>query len=228
MKQTSITKLSEVYNNLKNLYDGKQIAHDYKSLANLIQDVIRAEAITKPKGSKFDIYNYVCKDDFRPMMCGVYHEDGWRIASDAHVLFAEKFEYPEEFEGKSLLKDGHFIEQGKYPKWRSVIPDGKEYVPYEFDVQKFYDWLEEKRAAWKTEYGKGIKFGYYWRVCIGPALLKAELFDKLVTAMTQICATQLFVKDPRSAVYAKTDKGVVLLMPTIQSNTDDSNVVTLA
>lgn len=228
MKQTSITKLSEVYNNLKDLYDGKQIAHDYKSLANLIQDVIRAEAITKPKGCKFDIYNYVSKDNYRRMLCGVYHEDGWRIASDAHVLFAEKFEYPEEFEGKSLLKDGRFIEQGEYPKWRSVIPDGKEYVPYEFDVQKFYDWLEEKRAAWKTENGEGIKFGYYWRVRIGPAILKAEFFDKLVTAMTHLCATQLFVKDHRSAVYAKTDKGVVLLMPVIQSPTDYSDVVTLA
>lgn len=227
MKQTSIKKLSEVYNSLNALYNGESVQHDYKDLANLIQDVIRAEATTKVKGSKFNIYNYVSKDEYRPQMCGVYHNEGWRVASDAHILFAEECEYPAEYEGKTLLKDGSFAEGGKYPQWRSAVPSGDGYKPYEFDTQKFYDWVEQKRAAYKTETGKGIKFDGLWRVQIGPCLLNAAFFDKLVAAMNYLGATQLFVKESRRAVYAKTDKGLVLLMPALR-DVGDIDVLTLA
>ena len=227
MKQTSIKKLSEVYNSLNALYNGESVQHDYKDLANLIQDVIRAEATTKVKGSKFNIYDYVSKDEYRPQMCGVYHDQGYRVACDAHILFAEETEYPAEYEGKSLLKDGSFAEGGKYPQWRSVVPSGDGYKPYEFDSQKFYDWVEQKRAAFKTETGKGIKFGELWRVRIGLCLLKASMFDKLVAAMNYLGATQLFVQDAHRAVYAATDKGLVLLMPVI-ADVQDEDIVTLA
>lgn len=227
MQQTSIKKLSEVYNSLNALYNGESVQHDYKDLANLIQDVIRAEATTKVKGSKFDIYNYVSKEVRHPLLCGVYHDRGWRVASDTHILFAEDVAYRAEYEGKILLKDGSFAEGGKYPQWRSVIPDGEGYKPYEFDTQKFYDWIEQKRAAYKTETGKGIKFDGLWRVRIGTCLLNAALFDKLVAAMNHLGATQLFVKDARRPVYATTDKGLVLLMPVV-NDVDDEDIVTLA
>lgn len=228
MKQTSIKKLSEVYNSLNALYNGESVQHDYKDLANLIQDVIRAEATTKVKGSKFNIYDYVSKkDEYRPQMCGVYHNEGWRVACDAHILFAEECEYPAEYEGKTLLKDGSFVEEGKYPKWRSVIPNDEGYQPFEINAQTFYGWLEEKRAAFKTETGKGVKFDQLWRVRVGVCLLMAEKFDKLLTAMNYLGTTKLFVKEPRRAVYAKTDKGLVLLMPAL-SGVEDIDVLTLA
>lgn len=258
MKQTSITKLSEVYNNLKDLDDGKQIAHDYKSLANLIQEVIRAEAITKLKGSKFDIYNYACNDTLRPQMCGVFHDNGVRVASDSHIMVAINGDYPAEYEGRVILKDGSInaIEVSKwdpeakrsvivkhetawtdkdgckrpvYPNWRSIIPDGKDYEEYEFDAQKFYDWIEQKRTEWKTETGKGIKFASEWRVQVGPAQLKAEFFYKFITAMKELGATKILVKDARRTVYSKTDKGIVLLMPVLYDvNINTTNVLTLA
>lgn len=230
MKQTSITKLSEVYNNLNARYNGESYSYDDKYMADLIKEVIRAESIAKPKGSKFDIYNYVYRaDDLRPVMTGVFHDEGWRVASDTHLLFAEKAEYAEEFEHTILKKDGSFVEPATYPKWRCVLPRDDEdgYKPYEFDAQKFYDWLEEKRTQYKTEYGKGTKFAYSWRVSVGPACLKAELFDKIVTAMKYLGATQLYVKDARRAVYAKTDKGIILLMPVIQDGKEE-DILTLA
>lgn len=229
MQQTSIAKLSEVYNNLKDLYDGKTICHDYKSLANLIQEVIRAEASTPVKGSKFNIFNFA-HDDFnlRPVMCGVFHDEGWRVASDTHIMIALNEAYPEEYEHKILRKDGSFI-IGKYPNWRSIIPDGKDYEEYEFDVQKFYDWIEQKRTEWKTETGKGIKFAYQWRVQVGPAQLKAEFFYKFITAMKELGATKILVKDYRRTVYAKTDKGIVLLMPVLaDEKINATNILKLA
>lgn len=214
MQQTSITKLSEIYNALTN---PENTCHTNESLANLIQEVIRAEALTPVKGSKFDIFNFVYKDfNFRPVMCGVFHDEGWRVASDLHIMIALKETYPEEYEHKILRKDGSFV-IGKYPNWRSIIPDGKDYEEYEFDAQKFYDWLEQKRVERKAETGKGTKFDPLWRVEVGPARFNAELIDKLISAMKHIGATQLLIEDARHAAYAKTTKGLVLLMPVINA-----------
>jgi len=219
MKQTSITKLSEVYNNLNALYNGEKIAHDYKSLANLIQQVIRAEAMTDAKKGKFNIFNYVAKDNLRPVMNGVFHNEGFKVASDAHILVAIKEDYADDMEGKVLLPDGSFETSQVYPKWRSVIPKPDGYTAYQIDAQKFYDWLTERRTAYKTINGKGCKFQTEWCVKVGPAFFKAELFDRLLSAMDFCGATELNVGSARKAAYAKTDMGICLLMPLIESET---------
>lgn len=224
MKQTSIEKLSEVYNYIKGNSWKLTTA---EQAAAFIHDVIRAEASAPVKGSRFDIFNYVSKDALRPVMTGVYHEDGWRIASDLHIMIALNESYPEDYEHKILCKDGSFVKDGIYPKWRSILPDGKDYTAYEFDSQKFFDWLEQKRIERKTETGRGAKFAPEWKVKVGPCLLKAEFFDKVISAMKHIGATQLFVKDARRTVYAKTDKGTVLLMPVVTEE-EETNTVTLA
>lgn len=71
----------------------------------------------------------------------------------------------------------------------------------------------ERRAARKAATGKGRRFSDSWVVKVGPCYLKAEFFDKLLTAMERIGATELMVRDDRRTVYAKTDAGQVLLMP---------------
>lgn len=215
MKATSITKLSEVYNNLNALYNGKKIAHDYKSLADLIQQVIRAEATTEAKGGKFDYFKYV--ENRRPVMQCVFHDEGYKVASDAHILIAIKDNYPEEYEHKMLHADGSFEEYGTYPKWRSVIPKPDGYEPYKVDRKAFYDWLTEKRAEYKAETGKGKKFVSEWRYQVGPAQFQAELFDKLLTAMERIGTDVLMVKDARCSAYAQTEEGTALLMPVMMA-----------
>lgn len=214
MKQTSITKLSEVYNNLNALYNGEQIPHDYKSLADLIQQVIRAES-PEAKGGKFDYFKYVenSSNSIRPIMQCVFHDDGFKVASDAHILIAIKEDYPEELEHKLLHADGSFEDHGIYPKWRSVIPKPDGYEPYKVDRKAFYDWLTQKRSEYKAETGKGKKFMYEWRYQFGPAQFHAERFDKLLTAMERIGTDVLMLKDARCSAYAQTEEGTALLMP---------------
>lgn len=213
MKQTSINKLSEVYNNLNALYNGEEIAHDYKSLADLIQQVIRAEATTEAKAGKFDYFKYVDNTGIRPIMGCVFYDEGFKVASDAHILIAIKDNYPEDFEHKMLHADGSFEEYGTYPKWRFVIPKPDGYEPYKVDRKAFYDWLTQKRAEHKAETGKGIKFVNEWRYQVGPAQFQAERFDKLLTAMERIGTDVLMVKDARFSAYAQTEEGTALLMP---------------
>lgn len=144
MKQTSIDKISKVYVALQ--------GSEYAGLAELLQDVIRAEAMTPAKAGKFNIYNYVADDEIRPAMNGVFLNDGWKTASDSHILISIKEDYPAEYEGAVLLKDGSYVEtevavwdaesnkpvtiqhrtawvdkdgnnHHVYPKWESVIPN---------------------------------------------------------------------------------------------------------
>ncbi len=214
MKQTSITKLSEVYNNLNALYNGEKIAHDYKSLADLIQQVIRAEATTEAKAGKFDYFKYVEKSNsFRPIMQCVFHDEGYKVASDSHILIAIKEDYPEEYEHRLLNADGSFEEHGTYPKWRSVIPKPDGYEPYKVDRKAFYDWLTQKRSEYKAETGNGKKFVNEWHYQFGPARFLAERFDKLLTAMERIGTDVLMLKDARSTAYAQTEEGTALLLP---------------
>lgn len=219
MKQTSIEKLSEIYNGLKDL--------GIPRLLDLIKEVIRAETQVAVKGSKFNFYDYTGSEkDFRIVLSGVFHEEGWRVACDSHIMVALKEEYATELEGKIVEKDGSFVE-GKYPKWRSVVPDKTKMRPFEVDTQKFYDWVSERRTEWKTETGKGKKWDYQWAVRVGNAVLKAEYFDKVLTAMKEIGTTTLYVQDSRRVVLAETEKGLVILMPIVEPR-EEWKVLTLA
>lgn len=225
MKQTSITKLSEVYNSLNALYNSESIQHDYKSLADLIKEVIRAETSTPSKSAKFDFYNYVANDPYRPFMNGVFHDNGTKVASDAHILVAIKEDYPAELEGKTLLKDGSFVEaeHQHYPKWRSIMPtDYADRTQYKIDFDKFYKWLDEKRVEFKTVNGKGTKWQEHWAVQVGDARLKASFFDKLVSAMKFLGTDTIWVRDNRRPIAVKGDAGECILMPLIEGASADT------
>lgn len=219
MKQTSIEKLSEIYNGLKDL--------GFPRLIDLIKEVIRAETQVAVKGSKFNFYDYTGSEkNFRIVLSGVFHEEGWRVACDAHIMVALKDEYATELEGKIVKEDGSIVE-GHYPKWRSVVPDKTKMRPFEVDAQKFYDWVSERRIEWKAETGKGKKWVDAWAVQVGDAVLKAEYFDKVLTAMKEIGTTTLYVEDSRRAVLAETEKGLVILMPLMEPR-GELKVLTLA
>lgn len=168
MKQTSIDKINQVYVAIKD-------HEEFKMYAELLKDVIRAECMTPAKAGKFNIYNFVANDEIRPTMCGVYHDRGNKVASDSHILVAIKEDYPAEYEGKVILKDGSFVyieeyiwnsenritdtikhdtsyvdKDGHnhpiYPKWESIIPKTDEAVGY-----KPYTFDREKFFKWVDE-----------------------------------------------------------------------------
>lgn len=195
MKQTSINKLSEVYNALR---DPENARINNVQAAEMIQQVIRAEAMTPAKAGKFNIYNYVAKDEIHPAMNGVFLNDGWKTASDSHILISIKEEYDKEFEGRVMYKDGSF-----YNIHRRVKDENG-------------DWVDKLRTAWKTEHGKGIKWDGRWYCKVGPCVFQAELFSKLIEAMEYLGATEVLMGDSNRAAMVRSDKGVCILMPVMQ------------
>lgn len=201
--------------------------------------------MTPAKAGKFNLYNYVENSEIRPAMCGVFHDGGNKVACDSHILVAIKEDYPAEYEGAVLLKDGSYVEieetkwdkerkhhetikhrtsyvdqEGHdrriYPKWRDIIPNvgGGGYLPYKFDREKFYSWIDEKRTAHKAETGKGIKWSPNWLCKVGPCGFKAELFAKFIEAMDALGTDEVYLhEDGRRAALVQSDKGLCILMP---------------
>lgn len=175
MKQSSIDKLSRVYNFLCD-----ELRPD---MAELIKEVLRAEGSEKSDSLKFNIYNFVADPKCpRPQMTGVFYDGEWRVASDLHILIAEKGVWPEELQGKIVAQDGSFI-KGTYPKWQSILPKSlKDYEAHEIDITKVEATIKEYRLQYKAEYGKSKKWHNNWTINVDGTYFKAEFIWMLLTA----------------------------------------------
>ena len=178
---------------------------------------------------RFNIYNFCSDFHMKAALTGVFHDGGYKVASDAIVLAAIKSDYPEELEHHIVGRNGQDI-VAKYPLWQTCLPDGKDYKPYRIDPAQFESFLKERRAAWKARVGKGTKWGgYQWNVKVGPAYLRAHKFEIFLAGMREIGATEILVRDDRSTVYAKSEKGWVLISPIRYEGEENSPyTVTLA
>lgn len=106
---------------LQKMYE--RCTDDMVYFKELIEAIIRLESESTTK-SKFKIWDFVGSDTIRPAMCCVFHDSGFKVASDSHILIALKEEYAPELEGRLMKKDGVLLnEDTKYPKWRDVIPN---------------------------------------------------------------------------------------------------------
>ncbi len=103
------------------------------------------------KPSKFKLEDAVLKEknSTRPALTGIYHDSGYKVASDTNVLVALKEDYPMSAEGKVFVK-GKPIAQSNYPKWQILFNDKfeKSNIPVDFDK------LIEKLSTIKKNEGK--------------------------------------------------------------------------
>lgn len=158
----------------------------YSKLINEINEkianILRLESSTS--SSKFRWYDYTDnrKITIREQMTGIYHDNGYKVASDSHILIAMKELYPEEYEGKILKKDGSFVdEKYRYPYWINVIPlrnitKDRRYVDVKIDFDKW----KEIYNKYKAEKKIGLEWMY---VSLNNQFFAVELFNKLINFM---------------------------------------------
>lgn len=145
MKPESEKKLVDLINNLIFNDSMKHIVSELQSILVCEQNDIKI--------GKVDLYKFTSKDKWRAVLNGVYHDQGWRVASDGRIMVAVKQEYEESKEGKIIAKDGSVIE-GNYPKWRQVVPDvSEEWKTFKVDLKEITDLMREVKAHNKI-YGK--------------------------------------------------------------------------
>lgn len=153
-----------------------------KYLKDEFTRIIRIES-PQSSNPKFDLYKYAEKDDRRPAICGIFHNKGQKVVTNAHILIAKKEDYPEEYEGRILGKDGNFID-GKFPNYESLFPDLKKnaYTEHEVNFEAFADFVLQTKATAKLR-GSDTSFAF---VQIGGCYFKFQLFQLLVSYMKEI------------------------------------------
>lgn len=185
MKAESLKAMQELIASAN--YDCK----DENYVDYLKKEFARIIRIESPQSSnpKFDFYKYAAKKDSHPAMCGIFHDKGQKVASDSHILIAKKEDYPEEYEGKILGKDGNFIE-GKFPNYESVFPNLKKsaYTEHEVNFEAFADFVLQTKAEAKLR-GSDTSFAF---VEIGGCYFRLDLFQLLVSYMKEIGAKTIW------------------------------------
>ena len=113
-----------------------------------IANILRLESPTS--SSKFRWYDYTENDKkaIRKQMTGIYHDNGYKVASDSHILIAMKEQYPEEYEGKILKKDGSFVDE-KYKKYLEMFINSG--IDFSGNIYKEYEFIYDNEG--KTYHG---------------------------------------------------------------------------
>lgn len=159
-----------------------------KYLKDEFTRIIRIES-PKSSNPKFDFYKYAEQNGRHPVMCGIFHDKGQKVVSNAHILIAKKEDYPEEYEGRILGKDGKFID-GKFPNYESIFPDLKKnaYTEHEVNFEAFADFVLQTKATAKLR-GSDTSFAF---VQIGGCYFQFQLFQLLVSYMKEIGAKTIW------------------------------------
>ena len=172
------------------------------------------------KLGKLDLYKFVSDDNIRPSITGVYHEEGWRIATDGRILLAIKQDYSPELEGRIILKNGSLLDKElRYPRWRSVIPDVMdEWKTFRLDFAELSEVLREAKAhekVWKKSMGKHYSSSISLN---GEIWLRTSYLKLFATVMKECNITEISYKDNGRGIVVKNDTLQLLLMPVCHSD----------
>ena len=99
---------------------------DEADIKKLLSDFLRANTIAK--NEKFDLSKYIKnakEETTNKSLTGIYHENGFRIATNGYILCVVDDDYPAEYEGKIISPKGEIIDE-TYPQWQYVLPTEKE------------------------------------------------------------------------------------------------------
>lgn len=199
----------ESFKHLQKMY--QLCPEDMGYFKELIEAIIRIES---EKKSKFNIWNYTLVDNIRPALCGIFHDKGYKVATDCHILLALKEEYSEELEGRIMRKDGTFMEEGtRFPNWRDVIPNPElsKLIPVKIDFAKVLGFEADFNAKKKVSGSKYME-GYV-RVRENCSF-KLEYLVRMVKAMELIGTDVLMVnEDGKRAALAVGGESKCILMP---------------
>lgn len=223
MKPESLKELKDALSWLENIRDNEETKSSVEFAIKAINHAIYYET-PKPKG-KFDLRKWCSDDQLIPVMNGIYHDEGFQIASDGHVLCCIKADYDAELEHKIIGDNGDEID-GRYPNYKSVR--GTDYkLEYKIDTEKVYDALRQYKAAKKAAGKWGdvpmcmIKVGNKKN---GYSYFNVVVMAVFCTFMDHKNNNVLRVQDPNRAAECTCEDGSwALLMPVVHDDDEVDN-----
>lgn len=173
-----------------------------------LQGILVCEA-NDVKLGKLDLYKFTAgKDDIRPVLCGVYHSEGWKVATNGRILIACKQDYAEEKEGQIIAKDGTVIE-GRYPNWRSVIyMMNDEWKTFRLNTSELSEAMRRVKVHTKVNGKDSCMLSIDDKVWFDP-----NMFQLFATAMKEAGVDTLRYHSENRGIVVITDTMQLLLMP---------------
>ena len=156
---------------------------------------------------KVNLYD-LCSDI--PVMNGIFHDKGFLVATDRHILAKIRNKYPEQLEGKIITKSGEEVE-GRFPNYKAVMEKYEEMIDVSIIKEKVIEAVKQSKLEKKIG-------GIYQKQVLckaGKQYFKAEMLLKLLL----LCESEKMqireAKDSERAIMGKnTETGSEsLLMP---------------
>lgn len=173
------------------------------------------------KIGKFDLYSLASDDEsYKPLM-GVYHKDGYKYVTNAHILCKTKQDYMPEFEGRVIMPDGSLLpeEETRVPRYDSVIPANlNDYICIYVDFSKVAEWQKVAKLH-KKIYRKNARL--YVSVHEDTTFV-FEDFVKFAKAMQAFGLSQIMVheKDRTKFGVVKNDETTIIICSVVKSVND--------
>ena len=145
------------------------------------------------------------------MLTGVFHDKGYVVGTDAHLLLARKEDYDKSLEGKVTNKKGEVLD-GKYPDWRAAVSgkQGKSWGVNLEDLHAFTRGVLSKLRAEKANPSTKKDAKIAFKTADGKIVqCYANALDKALRGAKSIGAKSFFGKDDGFAI-TQTPKGYVV------------------
>ena len=195
----------------------RELAHEY---VNILDTQGEISGKGKPK---YRLIDFVDKKSARIPVRGIYHDNGYAIATNLYTLVADKRAYSEADNGKIIDGKGDEIAM-EYPAWRKIMP--KAIRATGIDAKGLLDFLagvKEKAKVAKEKYEGCIVMmnigGTIWAT-------KAEQLEKFAQAALGL-GGKIYLQDivelASSPMHTESANGFAMVMPVPMSASDLRN-----
>ena len=156
--------------------------------------------------------------EIHPILTGVYHNNGYVVGTNAHILLARKEDYNKSLEGKITNKKGEVID-GKYPNWRAVVEGETTTNSWGINLDELHAFVRGVLAKLKADGAKKSTIDsatIAFKDTDGKIIVcNVKTLDKALRGAKSIGATE-FGNKSETFAHAQTKKGYVVC-PTIST-----------
>ena len=156
--------------------------------------------------------------EIHPVLTGVYHDNGYVVGTNAHILLARKEDYNKSLEGKITNKKGEVID-GKYPNWRAVVEGETTTNSWGINLDELHAFVRGVLTNLKADGAKKSSIDsatIAFKDTDGNIIVcNAKTLDKALRGAKSIGATE-FGNKSETFAHAQTKKGYVVC-PTIST-----------
>lgn len=156
--------------------------------------------------------------EIHPILTGVYHNNGYVVGTNAHILLARKEDYNKSLEGKITNKKGEVID-GKYPNWRAVVEGETTTNSWGINLDELHAFVRGVLTKLKADGAKKSTIDsatIAFKDTDGKIIVcNAKTLDKALRGAKSIGATE-FGNKSETFAHAQTKKGYVVC-PTIST-----------